>query len=231
MSRPLLLDLFCCEGGASTGYHRAGFDVVGVDIRDQPRYPFAFRREDALTFVRRHWQDFDVVAASPPCQSETGLKHLSTNSHPNLLGPTLDLLATLPVPWIVENVAATKQMPGALVLCGTEFGLNAACRDGVTRWLSRHRKFASNLFLYGAGGCHCTTGKKIGGVYGTGGGGAMTHSYKFHPEEARAAMGIEWMSRKGIAQAIPPAYTAFLGGQLIDALTADASATGLGGAA
>ena len=226
VSRPLLLDLFCGEGGASTGYHSAGFDVVGVDIRPQPYYPFEFHQQDALTFVRGHWREFDAVAASPPCQSETSLRHLSANNHPNLLGPTLDLLTTLPVPWIVENVSATRQMPGALVLCGTEFGLKTVCRDGVTRWLSRHRRFASNLFLYGAGGCHCTTGKKIGGVYGTGGGGRMTHSYKFHPAEARAVMDIHWMSRKGIAQAIPPAYTAFLGGQLLDAVTAGASTTG-----
>lgn len=216
MTRPRLLDLFCCAGGASMGYHRAGFDVVGVDIAPRPSYPFEFIQADALEVLddRAFIAGFDIIAGSPPCQSESDLRHRTGVDYIDLLTPTLERLNRIDKPWVVENVASTKKLPGALILCGTEFGLKAVCRDGKTRWLSRHRRFGSNVFLLGAGGCHCTTGRLIGGVYGTGGGGVMTRGYKFHPEEAREAMGIDWMSRAEISQAIPPAFTEHIGLQL-----------------
>jgi DNA (cytosine-5)-methyltransferase 1 len=204
-----VLDAYSGQGGAGMGYHRAGFEVVGVDKAPQPRYPFEFHRGDALAFIRDHGHEFEVIHASPPCKSENPLRHLSDADHPDLLTPTLELLAGVDRPWVVENVAATSKLPGALVLCGTEFGLHSG-----GRWLRRHRRFGSNRWLMGAGGCTCGD-KSIGGVYGTGGGGQMTRGYKFGPAEAREAMGIDWMSRAGLSQAIPPAYTHWIGEQLL----------------
>lgn len=215
-----LLDLFCGAGGCSMGYSRAGFDVTGVDIDPHPDYPFAFIQADALAVLRGEVLDlsqYDAIHASPPCKSETDLAVLSTTCHPNLLGPTLGLLRPMSQPWVVENVEGTDQMPGALVVCGASFGLGATCRDGVYRPLRRHRLFESNVWLMGPG-CACVPGVQPIGVYGTGGGGQQTRGYKAHPEEAREAMGIDWMAREDICQAIPPAYTELIGEQLVEHL-------------
>lgn len=213
---PRLLDLFSGAGGCAVGYHRAGFDVVGVDIKPQPRYPYEHHVGDALEYLAEHGREFEAIHASPPCKSENDLRHLSDVEHPNLLGPTLEALSGQQIPWVVENVESTLQMPGALILCGTEFGL----RSG-DRWLRRHRRFLSNVALMGAGGCHCR-GRLIGGVYGTGGGGQMTRGYKFRPAAAREAMGIDWMSWAELSQAVPPDMTQFVGEQLMAALTVGA---------
>lgn len=223
VTRPRLLDLFCKAGGASMGYHLAGCDVTGVDIEPQPNYPFEFIQADALEVLadKEFLAGFDAIGASPPCQSESDLRHRwSDNEYPDLLTPTLDLLTDVPIPWVVENVASTKKLPGSLVLCGTEFGLKARCRGGETRWLKRHRRFGASFFILGAGGCHCSH-RLVGGVYGTGGGGAMNRGYKFFVPEAREAMGIDWMSWKEMSQAIPPAYTRFIGDALMSHLRAE----------
>src|SRR5437764_9397311 len=90
-SRPRLLDLFCCGGGAAMGYHRAGFDVVGVDIEPQPHYPFEFRQADAIDFMRimlEHGEfGFDAIHASPPCQFASRTNHVHKADHPNLISP------------------------------------------------------------------------------------------------------------------------------------------------
>jgi len=224
--KPRLLDLFCKAGGASRGYHDAGFEVVGVDHEPQPNYPFEFVQRDALEALSdaSFMAQFVAVAGSPPCQSESDLRHRwPDNDYPDLLTPTLALLADSPIPWVVENVASTTKMPGSLVLCGTEFGLKARCRDGRTRWLKRHRRFGASFFIMGAGGCHCSR-LPIGGVYGTGGGGPMTRGYKFHAPDGREAMGIDWMSWPELAQAIPPAYTRHIGEALMAHLRAEAAA-------
>lgn len=203
-----LLDLFSGAGGCARGYQLAGFEVTGVDINPQPRYAGDhFVQADALEYLATA-TGFDAIHASPPCQSESDLRHRTGGSYPDLLGPTLALLADTDLPWVVENVESTRQLPGSLVLCGTEFGL----RSG-NRWLRRHRRFASNVFLLGAGGCNCSH-RSIGGVYGTGGAGPMTRGFKFHPADARTAMGIDWMSRRELSQAIPPAFTRHVGEQI-----------------
>lgn len=216
MTRPLLLDLFCGAGGCSVGYHRAGFDVVGVDNEPHPDYPFEFVQADALEVLRGEVLDpgrFAAIHASPPCKSETDLAALSDRKHPNLLGPTLDLLRGQQTPWVVENVEGTDQMPGALVLCGASFGLGATCRDGVYRPLRRHRRFESSAFLMGPG-CACP-GTEAVGVYGHGGNTPSQRGYQATKAEAVEAMGIDWMTMADLSQAIPPAYTEFIGEQLM----------------
>jgi DNA (cytosine-5)-methyltransferase 1 len=221
MTRPRLLDLFCGAGGAAVGYHRAGFDVTGVDLLDQPRYPFQFIRADALDFPL---DGHDVIHASPPCQLYSALASIRPKAgHPDLVAPIRVRLKGAGVPWIIENVHGAPLDRPALV-CGTAFALGVPCRDGIYRQIWRHRYFESSLFLFG------TTCRHVGqpiGVYGNGGGqprgvradGTWKRSYMGTQAERREAMGIDWMRRSELSQAIPPTYTEYVGRQLIDALT------------
>lgn len=224
--RPRLLDLYCGAGGAGVGYHLAGFEVVGVDITPQPRYPLHFDQGDALDVLadRRFCRRFDVIHASPPCQSETSLRHRwGDREYPQLLAPTLDALGDLGVPWIVENVESTDQLPNAVILCGAAFRLGAECVDGKYRPLKRHRRFASSMPLTSAG-CCCDPARQSLGVYGKGGGGpgCAQRGYKATLDESRRGMEIYWMNRAEISQAIPPAYTQALGRQALEFLGASA---------
>lgn len=225
MSRPRLLDLFSCAGGAAMGYHRAGFDVVGVDIAPQKNYPFEFHQGDALQYLTQSGHEFDVIHASPPCQVYSTTKHTHSNEHPDLLGPTREAILATGRPYVIENV------PGAplrepLTLCGTEFGLRAFDVDGLPLALRRHRLFESNVWLMGAGGCdHDET--QVAGSYTAG--RHRTPEHRDNPSrrggytpalKVRAALlGIDWkMNEHELAQAIPPAYTEFIGRQLIESL-------------
>lgn len=221
MGRPLLLDLFCGEGGCSAGYVAAGFDVVGVDLHAKPRYPWEFHRGHALDYLAdpAFMARFDAVHASPPCKSENPLRHLHDVQHPDLLTPTLEMLRAQHLPWVVENVAATEKMPGALLLCGAAFALAADCIDGRRRPLKRHRLFESSVFLMG-GGCACS-GREPVGVYGHGRANkdpGSRRGYQAAVAEARQALETPWMSQAGISQAIPPAYTEFIGEQILAAI-------------
>ena len=218
MTRPRLLDLFCGAGGAAMGYHRAGFEVVGVDIEPQPRYPFEFHLADAMTFPL---DGFDAIHASPPCQDHSALAVL--NNVPRGTGWMLAAIrARLQAwggPYVIENVMGA-QMPGSLVLCGSEFGLRTRTEKHGEVWLKRHRQFESNLFLFGAGGCNCY-GKLTVPVYGRGAGGNRVNMRGPGVAQAsRDVMGIDWMTRKELDQAIPPAYTQFIGEQLLAHLQA-----------
>lgn len=224
MTRPRLLDLFCCEGGAGMGYHRAGFDVVGVDLLDQPRYPFEFHQGDALEYVAAHGAEFDAIHASPPCQTYTSLAVLSDREHPDLVDPTRASLVALGLPWVMENVPGAP-MPAAVVLCGSMFGLGAMCKDGRWRQLRRHRLFEhhSDLPLWPPYSCD-HRGQPVG-VYGHGGGGVMNRgrlstTYMGNLAESIEAIGLPWASRHGVSQAIPPAYTEHLGAALLAHLAA-----------
>lgn len=223
--RPKVIDLYCGAGGASMGYHLAGFDVTGVDNEPHPDYPFKFVLADALAVLRGgagiDLLDYDLIAGGPPCKSENDLRHLSSTQHPDLLTPTLAVLRPLGRPYIIENVDSTKKLHSPVLLCGAAYGLGAHCRDGKYRPLRRHRLFESNLPLMSSG-CACDHREPVG-VYGEGGGGPMTRGYKGHPEECREAMGIDWMHQRDLCQAIPPAYTRDLGEQALD-LIADGRA-------
>jgi DNA (cytosine-5)-methyltransferase 1 len=225
MNRPRLLDLFCCAGGAGTGYHRAGFDVVGVDIAPQPNYPFEFHQGDALEYLAEHGHEFDAIHASPPCQAYSISANAHDVEHPDLLDPTRDGLVASGQPYVIENVEGAP-LRQALTLCGTEFGLRAQDVDGHPLALKRHRLFESNVWLMGAGGC-VHDGTTWAGVYG--GSRHRKPEHRDNPERrggyvpARAVraelLGIDWMNDHEMAQSIPPAYTEHIGRHLLAHLT------------
>lgn len=229
MTKPRLLDLFCCAGGAGTGYARAGFEVVGVDIRKQPRYPFEFHQGDALEFLQAHGHEFDAIHASPPCQAYTAMANLAIfkgrkEEPPDLLEATRIMLQDLGKPYVIENVPGSP-MQNYITLCGSEFDLIAPDLDGVPLALRRHRQFESNVFLMGAGGCRHRKDIKTGSVFGHGGGwdhrrrDTSRGGYVPHVSVCAALLGIDWpMIKRELSESIPPSYTEHLGRQLIEAL-------------
>lgn len=214
-----LLDLFSGAGGAAMGYHRAGFEVVGIDNRPQPRYPFTFLQADALEYLATaDLTGFDAIHASPPCQDHSPLRSVAGEHGTGwLLAATRQALKATGLPYVIENVEAAA-MPGSLVLCGTEFGLE---HDG--RWLRRHRRFESNVFLLGAGGCQCNRPDSPTGVYGDLSLNDRLVRYSKRGDvmnragvaTARALLGCPWMDAAELSQAIPPAYTRWVGEQLL----------------
>ena len=205
--RPKLLDLFCCEGGASAGYASAGFDITGVDVVPQPRYPFRFWRRDAVRFLASYGRFFDVVHASPPCQRYTNAQKIRGNEHPDLIDPVRELLLDLGKPFVIENVPGSP-LKNPAMLCGAMFGLETY----------RHRLFEANFPLsVPEHPEHTARTTKMGrrpvdGEY-------MHIVGNFSGvERARRIMGMEWASRNGLREAIPPAYTEFIGRQLLEAI-------------
>jgi DNA (cytosine-5)-methyltransferase 1 len=219
MTRRRALDLFCKAGGASAGYHRAGFDVVGVDIAPQPRYPFEFVRGDALEVGAELLASgrFDVVVGSPPCHDHGRFRAMWPEHGTGwLVAATRHLFERSGLPWVIENVPGAP-LRDPLVLCGSMFGLGTTCSDGVHRQLRRHRLFESSLTLAAPGPCDHTDASV--GVYGHGGGGtAPRGEYNGAKAERVAAMGIDWMTNIELAQAIPPAYTEWVGSRLMATL-------------
>lgn len=213
-----LLDLFCGEGGAGMGYHQAGFEVFGVDLNPN-RYPFPSHTGDAIEFVERYGHEFDVIHASPPCHSYSRGTRGLARKYPNLIRTTREALQATGRPYIIENV---KDAPlrSPVELCGCMFDITAYDLDGVLLHLRRARLFESNMPLTKPRHHNHEGQEWIGGVYD----GARRDKY-----EARAArrgyrppksvqeelMGIDWMTQKGLYQAIPPIYTKYLGEQVI----------------
>ena len=208
ITRPRLLDAFCGAGGCSVGYHRAGFDVVGVDNRPQKHYPFEFHLGDALEFIAEHGHEFDVIHASPPCQAYSITKSLHDNEHPDLVEPTRKALQMTGKPYIIENVPGAP-LVNYVMLCGTMFGLQVI----------RHRLFEClPAILMSPRTCHhhSKTGKSKGEYHTLEKSGLITCvGHNFQAASGRIAMDIDWMTRDELAQAIPPAYTEWLGKQFI----------------
>ena len=209
-----LLDLFCGAGGCSAGYARAGFEVVGVDFARQPNYPFDFIEADALEYLEHilvFGHDFDAVHASPPCQAHSSLKARTRHiDHPELVGPTRELLKALALPYVIENVVGAP-LEDPIMLCGSSFGLGVQrhrlfeCTFPVMALPCAHGAMPKKFDMYQHGKWHKTA---FAPVYGVGGGKAKEH----WPE----AMGIDWMTHPEMAQAIPPAYTEHIGGYLME---------------
>lgn len=194
------------------GYHRAGFDVVGVDINPQPHYPFEFHQADALTFPL---DGFDVIHASPPCPRYIRSGNVDRARHPDLLGPVRDRLARTGAIWIIENVPGAP-MRADVVLCGSMFGLE----------VRRHRWFEISVPVP-PWTLSCDHSRPIASVYGNmhGQGGAWPGMLPDDLPTRRRAMGIDWMTADEIKDAIPPAYTQFIGEQLLSNLKCPEPAT------
>lgn len=202
------------------GYHRAGWEVVGVDIKPQPNYPFEFVRQDALEFLIWDRSQWDGVHASPPCPRYSSMTKVLGNpeEHPDLIGPTRELLQRMGLPYVIENVPGSPLM-APYVICGSSMGMGAQCRDGQWRQLRRHRWFETNFALLVPPCVH--RGEPIG-VYGNGGGqqktvwnGGTNRGYMGNYAERCEAMEIDWMRNDELSDAIPPLYTELIGSQMI----------------
>lgn len=201
------LDLFCGAGGASMGLYRAGFDVTGVDIKPQPRYPFKFTQADALEFPL---EGFDFIWAGPVCKKWTIAKtiHNSGERWPDQIAPIRRRLVASNAAWVIENVPGSP-LRNPLRLCGTMFGLR----------VYRHRLFETNFhFLTPFHACDDGTTNASRGL-STGGPYVCVAGHNFLVHEGREAMGIDWMVGAELSQAIPPAYSEFIGKQAIQFLS------------
>jgi len=210
-----LLDTYCCQGGASMGYYLAGFEVEGVDLSPQPRYPFPFHQGDAVEFIREHGHKYDVITGSPTCRRWTNAQKIRGNEHPDLITPTREAMQEVAKPYVIENVeGAAAAMTDPLLLCGAMFGLKTY----------RHRLFESSLPL----GTrlhprHLAPLAKMGRPVRE---GEFMHVVGNFTDAARArqVMGMPWASRDGLREAIPPAYTLFLGEQVARLLASSLAA-------
>lgn len=211
MKRKRGLDLYCGQGGCSRGYTDSGFDMTGVDISPQPRYPYRFIQADALEYLAEHYQEYDFVHASPPCQGYSVTRNLkmARGYHPMMIEAVREMLQATGKPYVIENVPGAPLI-NPLMLCGTMFGLGvirhrlfecnppiwfppASCNhDGKTVpmwWSDRRRALkAGESFRY-----------------------VTVAGRSFLMPEARQAMGIDWMNQDGLRQAIPPVYTEYVG--------------------
>lgn len=206
--KPRALDLFCCAGGSAVGLHLAGYDVTGIDIRPQPRYPFRFIQADAMEI---DWTGYDLIWASPPCQAYTTLRALQPGKeYPDLVAPVRERLIATGTPWILENV------PGAplhyyITLCGAMFGLRTY----------RHRRFETSVMLFQPHHPRhtvLTSTKKRRACWDAGLNISVTGDVGTYV--GSLAMGIDWMTGNELSQAIPPAYAKFLAEQVRAAVEA-----------
>lgn len=227
--KPRLLDLFCGEGGAGMGYHQAGFDVIGVDNAQArlDRYPFATEKADALEFLAEYGDQFDAIHASPPCTGYSrGTAALPDrlDRYDRLIPATRDLLERTGKPWVIENVEDAKpELRNPLTICWTHLNEpgSVADEDGTPLWMKRHRLFESNVDLWPAGECIHPRDMQCAGAYG----GARRDKWEakhvrkggYVPSVAvmRVLLGTPWMSEKGCQLSIPPAYSQWIGGQLL----------------
>ncbi len=215
-----LLDLFCGAGGCAVGYHRAGFtEIVGVDIKLQKHYPFEFVQGDALEYVALYGSEFDVIHASPPCQAFTKYKNARPdlpNKYPNLIPQIRSLLENSNKLYVLENVPGAPLL-NPIVLCGSMFGLD----------VQRHRLFEMNTFVLTP---PCNHSVWSANRYPGGRSRERGHArvlcrktvevgkWNIAIEIQKKAMDIDWMILDELSQAIPPAYTEWLGHQILEAM-------------
>ena len=233
--RPRLLDLFSCAGGASYGYTLAGFDVVGVDIAPQPHYPYAFVQANALDILKDHvfLADFDAIHCSPECKGYTNCNLSPKHRYQRLIGEVRDLLNKTGKPYIIENVTGAKRAKRAsLLLCGTMFDLP----------MRRHRLFETNIgefgiFIYPPRTCvhkSATIGVYGHSIWDSSLPGTPRKDGRKRPdsvpaEVGRRAMGISWMNKDELAEALPPVYTEWIGQFLLEAIKNRQASVAAGG--
>jgi DNA (cytosine-5)-methyltransferase 1 len=212
MNKPRLLDLFCGAGGAGRGYQLAGFHVTGVDIRPMPRYVGdAFYEADALAFLVTNGRFFDAIHASPPCQSWTAYRrkgHGVGDGSSDLIASTRDALRATGRPWVIENVPGAP-LEHPILLCGSMFGLD----------VRRHRLFEPSWLMSSTIACQhqrqwprfppATNRTNLRSTVEIG-------VWRIPLDVQQRAMGVDWMTREELSQAVPPAYTASLGRSLLD---------------
>lgn len=207
-----VLDLFCCAGGAGMGYHQAGFDVTGVDIKPQPKYPFNFILSDAIEYLIKHGSEYDFIHASPPCQGYSNLTPLAHRAnYEKLISVLRKELIKIGKSYCIENVAgARRDLINPTMLCGSMFGLRT----------QRHRFFETTFSFKPPKKCNhselpllVTTASKA----------SREKRFKLGikpktVENAPAAYGIDWMDFNGLKESIPPAYTKYIGNQFLNTL-------------
>lgn len=225
-----LLDAYCCEGGASRGYELAGFTVEGVDIFEdytQARYPYPSHKSDAVAFIKEHAHQYDALHTSPPCQRHTaGTRYQNRDNYPDLIEPTRQALIATGLPYVIENVVGAPLID-PVMLCGRQFNLSAVDDDGTPLVMDRHRLFETNWLLPAPPTCqpHDRT-LQVAGAYG---GARRDKTEARHVRHGgyvpakhiqQQLLGIDWMTQKGMHQALPPAYTRYIGERLIAHLDA-----------
>lgn len=209
--KPTCLDLFCCQGGAGEGYRMVGFDVTGVDIKEQSNNPHRFVRSDALQYAQEHGKEYDFIHASPPCQGYTTMNNRwGKEKTPRMIAHVRELLRELGVPWVIENVLGARQwMTNPILLTGEMFGLR----------VYRPRLFELSHFILVSPAVRrqidpvAVYGKEDGRKIWRRKDGTELRCARL--PEASAAMGIYWMTWDGLREAIPPAYTEWIGRQML----------------
>jgi DNA (cytosine-5)-methyltransferase 1 len=212
--KPRLLDLFCGAGGAAMGYHRAGFEVVGIDIRNQPHYPFAFHLGDALEWLSEGYgTGFDAIHASPPCQAFTAYRRTcNVGEYPDLVAQTRELLQETGLPYVIENVEGAPLI-GPVLICGSMFDPAMDIRRHrlfeanwplePPMWPCRHKLQAPARFK--SSSTRRPNSRKT----------IEIGSWDEPLARQQAAMGIDWSTLEELSEAIPPAYTEFIGAALL----------------
>lgn len=219
-----ILDLFCCAGGSSMGYHQAAEElhiehfITGIDHKSMLHYPFKFIKAEAIKYLKEHGAEYDFIHASPPCQGYSKTNNIHSKDYPKLIEEVRNLLVAIGKPYVIENVPRSPLL-NPIMLCGTYFNLKTY----------RHRLFESSETLsypihtphrdkaiYESG--HGPTKNGFISIFGHGGGKGWKEAGIYYVDYAREAMGTPWMTKAEMSQAIPPAYTKYIGLQIFSTI-------------